>query len=205
VTDRAPISPLMLTPPQVEALRQLAGLASADAARSLGRLLGTSVDADVPRAQVAPRGAVARVLQPEGRSFAVHFTVEGGARLRWLLHFTEQGATLMGGLLLGQPVLEPLGSGVPMYTSALAEAANIVVSSYVGGVGAAVGITLVPSIPHVEVGPLEGALEACFGGLDSVLLLVTDLRLPGVRSAGRIIAAPEEDSLSRLLKLLGTA
>jgi chemotaxis protein CheY-P-specific phosphatase CheC len=92
-----------------------------------------------------------------------------------------------------------------MYTSALAEAANIVVSSYVGGVGAAVGITLVPSIPHVEVGPLEGALEACFGGLDSVLLLVTDLRLPGVRFAGRIIAAPEEDSLSRLLKLLGTA
>jgi chemotaxis protein CheY-P-specific phosphatase CheC len=205
VSERAPISPLLLSLGQVEALRQLAGLASADAARSLGRLLGTSVDADVPRAQVAPRGAVARVLQPEGRSFAVHFTVEGGARLRWLLHFTEQGATLMGGLLLGQPVLEPLGSGVPMYTSALAEAANIVVSSYVGGVGAAVGITLVPSIPHVEVGPLEGALEACFGDLDSVLLLVTDLRLPGVRFAGRIIAAPEEESLSRLLKLLGTA
>src|SRR5205807_1065110 len=139
--------------------------------RLVGRLLGTSVDADLPKAQVAPRGAVARVLQPDGPSFAVHFTVEGGARLRWLLHFTEQGATLMGGLLLGQPVLEPLGSGVPMYTSALAEAANIVVSSYVGGVGAAVGVTLVPSIPHVEVGPLDGALQACFGDLDSALLL----------------------------------
>ena len=175
------------------------------AARSLGRLLGTSVYADLPRAQVAPRGAVARVLQPDGPSFAVHFTVDGGARLRWLLHFTEQGATLMGGLLLGQPVLEPLGSSVPMYTSALAEAANIVVSSYVGGVGAAVGVTLVPSIPHVEVGPLDRALQACFGDLDSALLLVTDLRLPGVRSAGRIVAAPEEESLSRLLKLLGAA
>jgi len=199
------VSPLLLAPPQVEALRQLAGLASSDAARSLGRLLGTSVDAEVPRAQVAPRGGVSRVLQPDGPAFAVHFTVEGGARLRWLLHFTEQGATLMGGLLLGQPVLEPLGSGVPMYTSALAEAANIVVSSYVGGVGAAVGVTLVPSIPHVEVGPLDGALQACFGDLDSALLLVTDLRLPGVRFAGRIVAAPEADSLSRLLKLLGAA
>jgi len=72
----------------------------------------------------------------------------------------------------------------------LAEMSNIVVSSYVGGVGAAVGVTLVPSIPHVEVGPLEGALQACFGDLDSALLLVTDLRLPGVRSAGRIVAAP---------------
>ena len=47
------VSPLLLAPPQVEALRQLAGLASSDAARSLGRLLGTSVDAEVPRAQVA--------------------------------------------------------------------------------------------------------------------------------------------------------
>ena len=205
MSEHATISPLMLSAAQVEALRQLAGLASKDAARSLGRLLGTSVDADMPKAQVAPRGAVPRVLQPDGHSFAVHFTVEGGANLRWLIHFTEQGATLMGGLLLGQPVLEPLGSGVPMYTSALAEAANIVVSSYVGGVGAAVGVTLVPSIPHVEVGPLERALQACFGDLDSALLLVTDLRLPGVRSAGRIVAAPEEESLSRLLKLLGAA
>src|SRR5262249_8471006 len=145
---------------QVEALRQLAGLGSADAARSLGKLLGTQVEAAMPKAQVAPRGAVARVLQPDGPSFAVHFTVEGGARMRWLLHFTEQGATLMGGLLLGQPVLHPLESGVPMYTSALAEAANIVVSSYVGGVGQAVGVTLVPSIPHVEVGPLDRALSA---------------------------------------------
>ena len=74
-----------------------------------------------------------------------------------------------------------------------------------GGVGAAVGVTLVPSIPHVEVGPLERALSACFGDLDSALLLVTDLRLPGVRFAGRIVAAPEDDSLARLLKLLGAA
>ena len=203
MSERAPLSPLLLSPAQVEALRQLAALASADAARSLGRLLGTSVDADPPKAQAAPRGGVTRVLQPNGGAFAVHFTVEGGARLRWLLHFTEQGATLMGGLLLGQPVLEPFASSVPMYTSALAEAANIVVSSYVGGVGAAVGVTLVPSIPHVLVGPLERALHACFGDLDSALLLVTDLRLPGVRFAGRIVAAPEADSLSRLLKLLG--
>jgi chemotaxis protein CheC len=199
------LSPLLLSSMQVEALRQLAGLGSADAARSLGKLLGTQVEAAMPKAQVAPRGAVARVLQPDGPSFAVHFTVDGGARMRWLLHFTEQGATLMGGLLLGQPVLRPLDSGVPMYTSALAEAANIVVSSYVGGVGAAVGVTLVPSIPHVDVGPLERALSACFGNMDSALLLVTDLRLPGVRLAGRIVAAPEEDSLGRLLNLLGAA
>lgn len=203
--QRAPLTPLDLAPQQIEALRQLANLGSSDAARSLGRLLGTQVEAVQPRAQVAPRGAVERVLQPDGSAFSVHFTVEGGARMRWVMHLTHDGATLMGGLLLGTPGFgKPVETGA-LYTSALAEMANIVVSSYVGGVAAAVGLTLVPSIPHVGEGSLSETLEAAFGDLDSSLLLVTDLRLPGVRHAGRIIAAPVEESLSRLLSMLGQA
>ena len=63
--------------------------------------------------------------------------------------------------------------------------------------------TLVPSIPHVGDGSLSDTVQAAFGDLDSVLLLVTDLRLPGVRNAGRIVAAPVDESLSRLLSMLG--
>jgi chemotaxis protein CheC len=181
------LSPLELTPQQMEALRQLAQFGSADAARSLGRLLGTFVEAAQPRAQVAPKGGVERVLQPDGAAFSVHFEVEGGARLRWMMHVSQEGATLMGGLLLGSPggaTQQPT-----LYTSALAEMSNIVVSSYVGGVAAAVG--------------LSHTVQAAFGDLDSALLLVTDLRLPGVRNAGRIVAAPVDESLSRLLSMLG--
>lgn len=199
---RAPLSPLELSPQQVEAMRQLANLGSADAARSLGRLLGTTVEAVQPRAQAAPRGAVERVLQPDGAAFSVHFTVEGGARLRWMMHVTQEGAQLMGGLLLGSPRKGGEGNGT-LYTSALAEMANIVVSSYVGGMAAAVGLTLVPSIPYVGQGTLADTVTAAFGDLDAALLLVTDLRLPGVRLAGRIVAAPVDDSLSRLLSMLG--
>ena len=195
------ISPLELTPQQTEALRQLANFGSADAARSLSRLLGTSVDVAQPRVQVAPKGAVSQVLQPDGAAFSVHFEVDGGARLRWMMHVTQEGATLMGGLLLGSP--GGASGGPVLYTSALAEMSNIVVSSYVGGVAAAVGLTLVPSIPHVGTGTLTETVEAAFGDLESSLLLVTDFRLPGVRYAGRIVAAPVDDSLSRLLSMLG--
>ena len=69
--------------------------------------------------------------------------------------------------------------------------------------GAATGMTLVPSVPHLAVGPLEAATKAAFAEMDEALLLVTDLRLPGVRFAGRIVTAPEEDSLARLLSALG--
>src|SRR3954470_22303222 len=201
---QAAISPLDLTPQQIEALRQLANLGSSDAARSLGRLLGTQVEAVQPRAQVAPKGAVSKVLPPDSAAFSVRFLVEGGARLRWVMHVTEEGAALMGGLLLGAPLLSELPDS-RMYDSALAEMSNIVVSSYVGGVAAAVGLTLVPSIPYVGKVSLEQTLEDAFGDLDSALLLVTDLRLPGVRHAGRIIAAPVDDSISRLLSMLGAA
>lgn len=201
---RPNLTPLELTPQQIEAMRQLANLGSSDAARSLGRLLGTSVEAGQPRAQVAPKGGIERVLQPDGCAFSVHFTVEGGARMRWMMHVTQEGATLMGGLLLGSPLFGRPDHGGNIYGSALAEMSNIVVSSYVGGVAAAVGLTLVPSIPYVGDG-LSKTLEAAFGDLDSSLLLVTDLRLPGVRYAGRIVAAPVEESLSRLLSMLGAA
>ena len=202
--QRNALTPLELSPQQIEALRQLANLGSSDAARSLGRLLGTSVEAAQPRAQVAPRGSVERVLQPDGCAFSVHFTVEGGARMRWMMHISQEGATLMGGLLLGGPLFSAPDHGGAMYTSALAEMSIIVVSSYVGGVAAAVGLTLVPSIPYVGKGLTE-TLDAAFGDLDSSLLLVTDLRLPGVRQAGRIVAAPVDESLSRLLSMLGAA
>ena len=194
--SRSSPTPLELTPQQIEAMRQLANLGAIDAGRSLGRLLGTSVETTPPKAQVAPMGAAGRVLQPANAAFSVHFTVDGGARLRWMMHVTQEGAQLMGGLLLGKS--EPSR----MYDSALAEMSNIVVSSYVGGLAAAVSLTLVPSIPYVGDG-LEGTLFAAFGDLEAALLLTTDLRLPGVRQAGRIVAAPVDESLGRLLSMLG--
>jgi chemotaxis protein CheY-P-specific phosphatase CheC len=159
------------------------------------------VEAVQPRAQVARRGGVDKVLQPNGSAFSVHFTVEGGARLRWMMHVTQEGATLMGGLLLGSPLKGVMDDGT-MYESALAEMSNIVVSSYVGGLAAAVGLTLVPSIPYVKP-TMSETMVAAFGDLDAALFLVTDLRLPGVRYAGRIVAAPVDESLGRLLSMLG--
>lgn len=194
------LTPSRMSGAQIDSLRQLAGLGAADAVRSLGQLLGTQVEGTSPRAHVASRGAVERVLGSGGApSFAAHFTVDGGARMRQLIHFTVEGATLMAGLLLGTP----LDAKSAVYSSALAEACNIIVSSFLGGVGAATGMTLVPSIPHLCVGPLEAATRAAFAEMDEALLLVTDLRLPGVRFAGRIVTAPEEESIARLLQALG--
>jgi chemotaxis protein CheY-P-specific phosphatase CheC len=196
--------PSLLTGAEIDSLRALAAHGSADVVRALGLLLGAQVEGTHPRAHVAAKGTVDKVLATSSeQAFTVHFTIEGGARMRQLIHFTPDGATLMAGLMLGAPLNAPLDAASTIYESALAEAGNIIVSSYLNGVGAAVGLTLVPSVPHVASGPLDGTTLQAFEGMDEVILLVTDLRLPGVRLAGRIITAIEEDGVGRLLALSG--
>ena len=198
------LAPSSLTGTQIDSLRSLAAHGSHDVIRALGQLLGAQVEGTHPRAHVAGKGSVAKVLATgSDPTFTVHFTVEGGARMRQLIHFTNEGATLMAGLMLGARLNAPLDTGGKTYASALAEAGNIIVSSYLNGVGAAVGLTLMPSIPHVINGPLDAATLSAFEGMGEVILLVTDLRLPGIRFAGRIITAIEEDGVGRLLALSG--
>jgi hypothetical protein len=216
-----------LTGEEVGLLRRLASFGIGDALRSLGELLRTQVEGTSVRAHVASQAAIAHslvhsasvatmppyapVLRPapvgerssprlEGPrefGFAAHFTVDGGARLRQLIHFTPDGARLLSGLMVGTAHRE----GTELSLSSLAEACNIIVSSFVGGVAAAAGLQLVPSVPHVESGPLPEVARIAFAGIEEALLLVSDLRLPGVRWAGRIVTAPEPDSLARLLEL----
>ena len=198
------IAPSRLTGAQIDALRSLAAHGSSDVLRALGQLLSAQVEGTHPRAHVAAKGTIDKVLATgSDLALTVHFTVEGGARMRQLIHFTPEGATLMAGLMLGPPLDKAPDAADPRYRSALAEAGNIIVSSYLNGVGAAVGLTLVPSVPHVLRGPLDASTQTAFAGMDEVILLVTDLRLPGVRFAGRIVTALEEDGVGRLLALAG--
>src|SRR5580658_46754 len=123
--------PSRLSGTQIDSLRSLAAHGSADVLRALGQLLGAQVEGTHPRAHVATKGTVDKVLATgTDHAFTVHFTIEGGARMRQLIHFTLDGATLMAGLMLGAPLNAPLDAQSAIYESALAEAGNIIVSSY---------------------------------------------------------------------------
>jgi chemotaxis protein CheY-P-specific phosphatase CheC len=187
-----------LSPAQVDALRSLAGFGGADAARSLAQLVGGGVEMGAARAQLYRREDLEALFAGEPSGVAVRFRAEGGARVRLMVQFTREGAGRVAQALVG-----PAGAAGELYRSALAEAANIVVSSYLSGVGAAVGMTLVPSVPELSVGPLVEAAAAAFGDIEPPLLLVTDFKLAGMALAGRIAAAPEGDGVEALLATLG--
>jgi chemotaxis protein CheY-P-specific phosphatase CheC len=192
------LTPSELSAGQVEALKSLAAFGGADAGRSLGQLVGNGVSIDAPRSALYARDRLDELFAPEPTGVSVRFRAEGGARVRLLVQFTTAGASRMADALIG----ERAGIAI-LYKSALAEAANIVVSSYLSGVGAAVGMTLVPSVPEISVGRVAEAAAAAFGDLDAPLLLVTDFGLKQIPLAGRIVAAPESEAVETLLATLG--
>ena len=187
-----------LSPGQIDALRSLAGFGSADAARSLGQLVGPGVEMDATRAALYRLEDLEGLFAPEPFGLSVRFRAEGGARVRLLVQLTKDGAERISQALVGEG-----GSYAPLQRSALAEAANILVSSYLSGVGAAVGLTLVPSVPELSQGPIAEAAILAFGDLEAPLLLITDFKLAGLPLAGRIVAAPEGDAIELLLSTLG--
>src|SRR5476651_646602 len=119
------LGPAELSPAQVDALRALAGFGSADAARSLSQLLSATVEMGPARAIVYQREGLEALFAPEPSGVSVRFRAEGGARVRLLVQLTRDGAQrLADALIAGKP-----GSAA-LYRSALSEAANIFVSSY---------------------------------------------------------------------------
>ena len=187
-----------LSPSQIDARRSLAGFGSADAGRSLSQLISATVEMGGARASLYRRDQVEELFEPEPTGVSVRFRAEGGARVRVLVQFTRLGASRVADALVG-----PQAGSAALYRSALSEAANILVSSYLSGVGAAVGLTLVPSVPELSVGPLADSAAAAFGDLEAPLLLVTDFKLSITELAGRIVVAPEGDALESLLGTLG--
>jgi chemotaxis protein CheY-P-specific phosphatase CheC len=185
-----------LTAAQIDALRALAGFGGADAVRSLLQLVGNAAEMMPARAAFFRRESLDELFAPEPSGVAVRFRAEGGARMRVMVQFTREGAARVAAALVGAQANSAL------FRSVLAEAANIIVSSYLSGVGAAVGMMLVPSVPEVSVGAMADSAAASFGDLDAPLLLVTDFRLAG-HLGGRIFVAPEGDAIESLLGTLG--
>ncbi len=185
-----------LTAAQMDALRSLAGFGGADAVRSLSQLVGQPAELSAARTTLYRREAIDELFAPEPSGVSVRFRAEGGARMRVLVQFTREGASRIADALVGAQANSAL------YRSVLAEAANILVSSYLSGVGADVGMMLVPSVPEVSTGAMADSAAAAFGDVESAFLLVTDFRLAG-SLGGRIVVAPEGDALELLLATLG--
>ncbi|WP_249009121.1 chemotaxis protein CheC [Conexibacter sp. DBS9H8] len=188
---------------QLDALRELANIASGTAATSLSQMLGREIGLSVPRALALPfADAVDAVGEPSETVTAVALPVDGDISGAVLLLIDEAGAAALCGLLGVEPDSE-IGD------SALCEIGNILGAGYLSAIGAITGHELLPCPPHSATDMLGAVVASMLaqaaGADDTALLLDSELDVAGEPCAISFLLIAEADAISHLLAPLGLA
>ncbi|MEA2145116.1 MAG: chemotaxis protein CheC [Solirubrobacteraceae bacterium] len=188
---------------QLDALRELANIASGTAATALGQMLGQEVGLSVPVALALPLAdAVDACGTAESLVSGVVIPLEGDIEGLVLLLIPADHAAKLCELLGVQ-------AGSDVGDSALCEIGNILGTAYLNGLSAMTGMSLGPRPPHLTTDML-GAIVASLlaqtsGDSDAVLVLDSELDLQNDPCSITFLLLPSSGGVTGLLAPLGLA
>ena len=197
-----------MTPPryselQLDALRELANIASGNAANSLSLMLGRGVEISVPRVLALPLAdAVEACGDPDEDIASVVIPLDGDIEGVVLLLISLEGADALCGLL-GVEARSEIGA------SALQEIGNILGTSCLNALAAMTGLHLEPRPPHITTDMLGAILSSLAltqtTSTDLVLVLDSELEVENEPCSISFVLLPTDGGVSDLLKPLGLA
>jgi chemotaxis protein CheC len=188
---------------QLDALRELANIASGNAATSLAQMLGREVDLNVPRVLALPLpDAVDACGSPEEPTVSVVIPLDGDVTGVVLLLIEPDGAEALC-KLLGVDAWDEIGE------SALREIGNILGTSCLNALASMTGLHLEPRPPHLTTDML-GAIVSSLAlsqtaSTELVLVLDSELAVAGEPCSISFVLLPTEGGVSDLLAPLGLA
>lgn len=193
--------PANYTERQLDALQELASIASGTAASALARLLGREVDLTVPRAlALGLADAVDAVGAPDAPVASAVMPVAGDLHAVVLLLFPEDDADALCRLL-------GVEAGSALGDSALGEIANIIGAAALGALATMTGLALEPCPPQVVRDMLgaivASALAETAGEVDVALVLDAELAIAGVACGLSFLLLPTAGGVAELLVCLG--
>ncbi len=188
---------------QLDALRELANIASGTAATALSQMLGQEVELNVPQALALPLADAVDACGPSDAIVSgVVIPLEGDIPGLVLLLIPEEHAAKLCTLLGVEP-------GSEVGDSALCEIGNILGTSYLNGLSAMTGLYLGPCPPHLTTDML-GAIVATLlaqtaGHSDMALVLDSELDLQQDPCSISFLLLPTAGGVNDLLAPLGLA
>ncbi|HET6867462.1 MAG TPA: chemotaxis protein CheC [Solirubrobacteraceae bacterium] len=188
---------------QLDALRELANIASGNAATALAQMLGREVDLNVPRVLALPLAdAVEACGSPEEATVSVVIPLDGDVTGVVLLLIEPEGAEALC-KLLGVDAWDEIGE------SALREIGNILGTSCLNALASMTGLHLEPRPPHLTTDML-GAIVSSLAlsqtaSTELVLVLDSELAVAGEPCSISFVLLPTEGGVSDLLAPLGLA
>ncbi len=188
---------------QLDALRELANIASAKAATALSQMLGREVGLSVPRVLALPLAeAVEACGSPDESITGVVIPLEGDIEGLVLLLISTDGASALCDLL-------GVHAGTEVGDSALREIGNILGTSCLNALASMTGLNLGPRPPHLTTDML-GAIVSSLAlsqaaSTDLVLVLDSELEVADEPCSISFVLLPTDGGVTDLLTPLGLA
>ena len=189
---------------QLDALRELANIASGNAATALSQMLGREVGLTVPRVLALPLAdAVEACGSPDESITSVVIPLEGDIDGLVLLLISNAGATALCQLL-------GVEAGSEIGDSALREVGNILGTSCLNALASMTGLNLGPCPPHLTTDMLGAivsslALSQTASTDRLVLVLDSELEIAGEPCSISFVLLPTDGGVMDLLTPLGLA
>jgi chemotaxis protein CheC len=188
---------------QLDALRELANIASGNAATALSQMLGREVDLNVPRVLALPLAdAIEACGHPDDATTSVVIPLDGDVDGVVLLLIDPEGADALCRLL-------GVEAGTEIGESALREIGNILGTSCLNALASMTGLHLEPCPPHLTTDML-GAIVSSLAlsqtaSTELVLVLDSELAVADEPCSISFVLLPTDGSVSGLLAPLGLA
>ena len=188
---------------QLDALRELANIASGNAATALSQMLGREVGLSVPRVLALPLAdAVEAYGSPDEAITSVVIPLDGDIDGLVLLLISPDGADALCRLL-------GVEAGSEIGDSALREIGNILGTSCLNALASMTGLNLGPCPPHL-VTDMLGAIVSSLAlsqaqYTDLVLVLDSELNIADEPCSISFVLLPTDGGVTDLLTPLGLA
>ena len=196
-----------LTDRQLDALREIGNVGMGHAATALSQLTGKTIHLEAPRVRLTDTDSMAGFLgEAEGPAVGIHLRMLGAAQGYILMVFPQENALRILEDLLPRK-LSGDGSFTDLELSALKEVGNILASAYLNALGGLLRMTLIPSVPILEVdstAKVIGSALSEFGVAGGMaLMLDTEFFSRDERISSKIFLLPAPSSLNVILNALG--
>ncbi len=200
-----------LTSIHMDAIREVGNIGTGNAATALSKLIGRTVDMDVPVAELVPIYQVAEHYgSPETPVCAVLVRTEEEFSCSLMFMIEEEKANMLADLIIPMDL-----SGMDEETrlqirdSALSEQGNIILGAFLNALSQITGWVLpttAPAVAHDMLGSIMDLVSLMFGVMgDSAMLVKTNLHVLDLdyELGGTVIMIPDPGSLEALLSRLG--
>lgn len=194
----------LLTPMQLDALKEVSNIGAGNAATALSKLLNRKVDMTVPSINVIPLDSLFTKLDEEDVAFGIVVRVLGDTPGNILFVFEKDVAFDIIKSLTGSEESELSEMGA----SVLSEIGNIISGTYMNAISRFTNLTITPSVPAVSYDMVAAILSTSFieaGQFDdNVLDFETEfLQEKSNAISGHFYYIPMPGSLEKILNTLG--